>query len=250
MRTAAPVGTLAVLAASLMSLPHAAVAGPADYVYEPAVEYGEREIDFKAGTAKLREGDRESAQSLGFGWGLTPYWFTEVYAKWHQTPDEGKGFDAWEWENKFQLTETGKYPVDIGLIVEIERPKNRAEGYELRWGPLFQTEITDKIQANFNVLFQKHYRAEEAGPAELGYQWQLKYRYKPEFEFGAQGFGEVGPWDHWAPGSEQAHIAGPAMFGKLRLGNRQAIKYNAAVLFGLNHGAPNNTFRMQAEYEF
>jgi hypothetical protein len=248
MRSAALAGASLALATTFATIP--ALAGPADYVYEPAVEYGEREIDFKAGTAKLRDGDRESAQSIGLGWGVTQRWFTEFYAKWHQTPDEGKGFDAWEWENKFQLTETGQYPVDIGLIVEIERPKNRAEGYEVRWGPLFQADITNNVQANFNVLLEKHYRADEPSPAELQYQWQVKYRYKPEFEFGAQGFGEVGPWDHWAPSSEQAHIAGPAIFGKFHVGPKQVIKYNAAVLFGLNHGAPKNTFRLQAEYEF
>lgn len=248
MRTAALAGASFALATTLMSSP--AFAGPADYVYVPTVEYGEREIDFKAGTAKLRDGDRESAQSIGLGLGVTQRWFTEFYAKWHQTPDEGKGFDAWEWENKFQLTERGQYPVDVGLIVELERPKNRAEGYELRWGPLFQTDITNKVQANFNVLFEKHYRAEEPSPALLQYQWQLKYRYKPEFEFGAQGFGEVGPWDHWAPSSEQAHIAGPAVFGKFHLGPKQVINYNAAVLFGLNHDAPRHTLRLQAEYEF
>jgi hypothetical protein len=250
MRTAAAAGAFLALAASLMSLPTPALAGPADYVYEPAVEYGEREIDFKAGTAKLRDGDRESAQSLGFGLGVTSRWFTEFYAKWHQTPDEGKGFDAWEWENKFQLTETGQYPVDIGFIVEIERPKDRSEGYEVRWGPLFQMDVTDKVQANFNVLVEKHYRAEAAGPAELGYQWQVKYRWKPEFEYGLQGFGDVGPWDHWESHSEQPHIAGPAVFGKLHLGPKQAIRYNAAVLFGLTHEAPRTTFRLQTEYEF
>jgi hypothetical protein len=249
MHAAKLAGASLALATALMTQT-AAYAGPADYVYEPTVEYGEREIDFKAGTAKLRGGERESAQSIGFGYGVTERWFTEFYAKWHQTPDEGKGFDAWEWENKFQLTETGRWPVDVGLIIELERPKNRAEGYEVRWGPLFQAEITDKVQANLNVLIEKHYRAEEGGPAELGYQWQLKYRMRPEFEYGLQGFGEVGPWTHWAPASEQAHIAGPAIFGRVHVGPKQAIRYNAALLFGLNHGAPRNTLRLQAEYEF
>jgi hypothetical protein len=250
MHTAARAGALVALATSLMSLPHAVLAGPADYVFTPAVEYGEREVDFKFGAAKNRDGTIENATSLGLGFGVTERWFTEFYAKWHKEPGETSGFDAWEWENKFQLTETGRYPVDIGLIVEIERPKDRREGYELRWGPLFQTDITDKVQANFNVLFEKHYRAEEAGPAELGYQWQLKYRWKPEFEYGLQGFGDVGPWDHWEPKSEQPHIAGPAIFGKFRVGQKQVVKYNAAVLFGLTEGAPRHTFRMQAEYEF
>jgi hypothetical protein len=247
-RTAALAGASLALATSLTPLP--AFAGPADYVYEPAVEYGEREIDFKTGTAKLRDGERASATSLGFGYGVTPRWFTEFYAKWHKEPGEASGFDAWEWENKFQLTETGQYPVDIGFILEIERPKDRSEGYEVRWGPLFQTDITDKVQANLNLLIEKHYRADNAGPAVFQYQWQVKYRMRPEFEYGLQGFGETGPWDHWAPSSEQAHIAGPAIFGKVHVGNHQAIRWNAGLLFGLNHGAPKNTLRLQAEYEF
>ena len=67
-------------------------------------------------------------------------------------PGASTGFDAWEWENKFQFTETGKYPVDIGLLLEIERPKDRSEGYEYRWGPLLQADITQSLQANLNLL--------------------------------------------------------------------------------------------------
>ena len=248
MRTAILAGSSFALLGTLMSL--SAAAGPADYVYTPTVEYGEREIDLKWGTAKGRDGSRETAGSVGLGLGVTERWFTEFYAKWHKVPGEATSFDAWEWENKFQLTETGKWPVDIGFLVEIERPRNRSEGYELRWGPLFQAEITDRVQANVNVLIQKNVRATAAAPAALGYQWQLKYRYRPEFEFGAQGFGDVGPWRHWEPASQQANVAGPAIFGKLRLGPHQVIKYNAALLFGLTNGAPRNTLRLQTEYEF
>jgi hypothetical protein len=181
---------------------------------------------------------------------VNSWWFTEVYAKGPKLPGEGNSFDAWEWENKFQLTETGKYPVDVGFLLEIERPRDRSEGYEYKWGPLFQADLTNKVQGNVNILVEKHIRAAVAEKAELGYQWQVKYRYKPEFEFGAQGFGDVGPWNHWEPSSEQPHIAGPAIFGKLRVGQKQVINYNAGILFGLTHGAPRNTLRLQAEYEF
>jgi hypothetical protein len=34
------------------------------------------------------------------------------------------------------------------------------------------------------------------------------------------------------------------------LGNKQAIKYNAAWLLGASSAAPDHTFRLQAEYEF
>ena len=242
-------GALAALALSCFVYAVPAAAGPSDYVVTPIVEEGEREIDFKVGTRKLRDGTRESAWSIGFGYGATSWWFTELYAKWHHEPGAPRAFDAWEWENKFQLTETGKYPVDVGFLLEIERPKDRSEGYEYKWGPLLQSEF-GLWQANLNLLVEKHIRIAEPEKAELGYQWQLKYRWKPSLEAGLQGFGSMGPWNDWAPSREQSHIAGPALFGRVKVGEHQTIKYNAGVLFGVNHTSPKHTLRAQAEFEF
>ena len=62
-------------AAIALGLPAISLAGPSDYVYVPSVEYGEREIDFKYGTWKLKEERvRETAASLGFGAALTVAW--------------------------------------------------------------------------------------------------------------------------------------------------------------------------------
>lgn len=250
MRT--PVRAAALIALALFSLSVAfiATAGPSDYVITPIVEDGEREIDFKAGTTKERDGMRKSKYSVGLGMGVNSWWFTEIYAIWHKETGERSSFDAWEWENKFQVTDTGKYPVDIGVLFEIERPRDRSQGYEYRWGPLLQADVTPTLQANLNLLFEKHIRGSDLGKAELGYQWQLKYRWRPEFEFGLQGFGDVGPWNKWEPKSAQPHVAGPAAFGRIKVGQRQTIKYNAGLLFGLTDSAPRNTFRLQAEYEF
>jgi hypothetical protein len=44
---------------------------------------------------------------------------------------------------------------------------------------------------NANLLFQHSYRAEEPGQTDFQYQWQAKYRWLPQFEFGLQGFGEI-----------------------------------------------------------
>ena len=224
--------------------------GASDYVYTPTVTEGEKEIDFKLGTAKARDGSRTSATSLGLGYGVNSFWFTEVYVKAKRESPGSWSYDALEWENKFLVTETGKYPVDVGLIVELERPRNRAEGYELRFGPLFQTELTRSVVANLNVLFGKNYRTATPAPTELGYQWQLKYRWKPEFEVGAQGFGRLGPLQNWLPRDQQEHKLGPAVFGKIRLDGRSSIRYNAAWLIGANNNTARNTFRLQTEYEF
>jgi hypothetical protein len=236
---------------ALVLLPNLAHAfGPADYVLMPSVTYGEHEIDFKAGNWKKTDEERLRAWSIGYGYGVTQYWFTEFYRKYESFSSESlTKFDAWEWENKFQFTEHGQYPVDVGFVLEIERPKDRSLGYEIKLGPLFQTDI-GKVQLNGNLLFQRNIRADTPQHTEFAYQWQAKYRWQPEFEVGLQGFGELGTWNHWDPARERTHRLGPAVFGKLPFGGREALRYNAAWLVGAMSGAPGNTLRLQLEYEF
>lgn len=242
-RSTLPVALAALLAAPTLH------AGPADYVFLPSVEYGEREVDFKAGSARNSGEPSDSAVSLGFGYGATQRWFTEIYGKYKREQGEALIFDAWEWENKFQLTEPGEYPVDLGFIIEIERPRDHAEGYETRFGPLLQKEF-DRVQLNLNLLLERHFRASEPGESQFGYQWQAKHRWRPLFEYGLQGFGEVAKWNHWGQADERSHRLGPAVFGKGALSGRQAIRYNAAWLFGVTDAAPAHTLRVQIEYEF
>ena len=83
-------------------------------------------------------------------------------------------------------------------MVEVERPQDHDEGYEVRFGPLFQTEF-GKVQLNGNLLFGRQYRAAVSAPMQFGYQWQVKYLWTERLEFGIQGFGDVGPWNDWAP---------------------------------------------------
>lgn len=233
----------------------AAQAGPADYVYTPTVEHGERELDFKLGSARDGADNRFQESSLGFGYGAGERWFTEFYVKYQNGGGEDQHLDAIEFENKFQLTETGKYPVDVGFITEVERPHRKGEpAFELRLGPLFQTEF-GKLQLNGNLLFERQFRGGSEEPdvrhvTEIGYQWQVKYRWQRGFEYGMQGFGEMGRWNHWDARDEQNHRFGPAVFGKLAVGNHQFITYNAAFLFAASPAAPDHTFRMQVEYEF
>src|SRR5260221_5351396 len=201
--------------------PAICAAVPSDYVHMPSVEYGEREIDFKYGTWKLKdEPVRETASSLGFGYGVTQWWFTEAYLKYEKNPGERTKYDAFEWENKFQLTEPNQYFADVGLITEIEiLRERREEGYELKAGPLFQAD-TGPIRWNANLLFERvvRGRSEEPRATEMGYQLQARDSLAPSFEIGAQAFGEMGRRDHWQPARYQHHRAGPALFGKVKLG--------------------------------
>lgn len=228
---------------------HHAHAGPNEYIPDARVVEGEREFELTAGAARLRDGGSATAHTLSFGLGVNSWWFTEVQAKWHRPAGERAGFDAWEWENRFQLTETGRYLVDLAILFEIERPKDRAEGYELTYGPLLQADIGD-WQVKLNLLWQKQLRVEAPSATELHYQWELRRRFAAGLDYGVQGLGNVGQWDRWAGRGEQEHRLGPALFGKLKLEGRQYIKYNAGLLFGLGDATPRTTLRVQAEYEF
>lgn len=139
--------------------------------------------------------------------------------------------------------------LDFGVLIEVERPQDRTEGYEARFGPLMQTEI-GKFQINANLLWGRHYRAVSNGPTELGYQAQIKYPVQPQFEIGLQAFGNMGQWKHWSEHDQQEHKIGPAIFGKVKVGEHQVIKYNAAWLFGTTAATADNTFRTQIELEF
>jgi hypothetical protein len=223
-------------------------AGAADYVYTPTVEEGEFEVDFKYGASgKSKDSPKQSQNvtSLGFGYGVTDRWFTEVYLK-SEKENGAPNLNLLEFENKFQLTETGKYPVDVGLITELEFPSNGDNPTEFKVGPLFQV-ISGKMQYNLNVLFEAKFGGSTPSTNEVAgqYQLQAKYLLQKSFEFGLQGFGEVGAWDNWSPASQQEHKIGPAIFGKIG-----HIKYNTAYLLGLTDATENGTFRLQIEYEY
>ena len=85
---------------------------------------------------------------------------------------------------------------------------------------------------------------------ELHYQIQARYRLLREFEFGVQAFGELGKWNHWDASEKQNHRLGPALFGKIPMGGREAFKYDLAWLVGASKAAPDSTLRLQLEYEF
>ena len=157
-----------------------------------------------------------------------------------------------EWENKLLLTEIGKYPVDLGMFIELEVPRDRNEGYEFRFGPLLQSDF-GLVQANANFFLKRQVRVGAGSDpqiTEFHYQLQAKYRLMREFEFGVQSFGELGKWNHWDSHDMQNHRIGPAIFGKIPLGGKEAVRYDFAWLFGASKAAPDSTMRLQLEYEF
>lgn len=213
------------------------------------IEQGQREIDVKAGTIKKRGNERETGASIGVGYGVTPFWFTKVSAEYARQAPDGTSLDEIEWENKFRLTPPDQFPLDVGLLTEIGWAKDRSDGYRIRFGPLFQKKIS-AVQLNVNVLFDRYFSESPSRDTEMSYQWQAKYEWKKHLQFGVQGFGAVGPWKDWAPRSEQSHVVGPVLFGKVPLASKQKLEYSVAYLFDPSRRTRTHGLRLQLEYLF
>ncbi|PRC95241.1 hypothetical protein [Solimicrobium silvestre] len=224
------------------------LADPDDSILTNYSENGLRQIDFKLGSLGQTGQPSQDASTLGFGYGFTENWFSEIYVGYVKIGSGATEFDSAAWQNTFLLTNS-QSPVDVGLYTEIEYEHDRTAGEQLTFGPLLQTEL-GLTKINFNLLFQRNYFADFSNPMQMGYQWQVKQHLNLPVDLGIQGFGEFGQWDHWAAQKDQSHRLGPALFGKIALSEKNVINYNAAILFDVFDQTHATTFRMQAVLGF
>ncbi len=221
------------------------MAGAADTVYAPTVEQGETEFEFRGGFRDFNHAANERGFVFDVGYGVTNRWRTEAVLEYSSEGGERGGLESLEWENVFVLTEQGQHWMDVGLLAEYEH-KFASGPDALKIGPLLQKEIGPTV-TNLNFRFDREIGAGASHAVDLSYAWQVKWRGNEALEWGVQGFGKLGELDNLGQGA--SHVAGPAVFGMKRLLGRDKLRYNAAVLAGLNRAAPDTTVRFQIEYE-
>lgn len=222
-----------------------------DYLLLPTVHQGERELDWRSGIGSSGATALQEADSaLGFGFGVTQHWFTELAVRYRRSAGSGTAFRAVEWENILQLGEPGEWPIDVGMAIDVEQTHDSQDGVEVLTGPLLQKEF-GRFQANFNALVSRHFRDSELLPTTYEYQGQIKYRYSEPLEYGVQAFGTLGSkTQYWAAYHEQVHRIGLVVLGRFEFLRERSISYNAAFLLGTTAHSPDRTLRFQIEYEF
>ena len=99
-----------------------------------------------------------------------------------------------------------------------------------------QTDI-GLIQVNADLVFERNWA--DTDGTELKYQWQALQRLRAGLRLGLQGFGELGPWDHWS--ASPSHRAGPV----LRLGLWGKSEIQASYLWGKAYGSRGDMFSTQ-----
>ncbi|KAF1048467.1 MAG: hypothetical protein GAK35_00270 [Herbaspirillum frisingense] len=223
-----------------------AAAATGYYLVNVYSDPGQWTLDYKYWNAKRPGSPPVGSPELGIGYGVNARWYTEIYGVTAQTAAQGTRFVSWNWQNDVLLTQ-GEYPFDLALHTDIEQYRAR-DGYGLEWGPALQTEWW-RTQFNLNLFFQRDYRVSGGDPTELVYQWQVRQHWRPLFNFGLQGFGELGRWDRWDRREDQSHRLGPAIFGTAYFG-KQFLKYEAAYLIGTNNARSARSVTMRLQLGF
>jgi hypothetical protein len=224
----------------------------ADYkVYSPHVELYESELEYRGFDTLDSNPAKNGVQAHRFSisHAFTDFWSTEVYGVFAKAAGDSLDAETIEWENKFQLTPQGKYWADFGLLAEAEFPIEDEEAYEFKIGPLIEKQFGRSV-ATVNLSVERQFGKHRETGTIFSYAARWRYRLMPMFEPAVELYGEPGAVGSFGPTDLQRHQLGPAAYGKVRFGGRNALKYSAAVLRGLTSGSPDWTFVARLEYEF
>lgn len=241
------VATLCVAALLLCLAP--ATARAAHTVYSPVVEEGEVAIEMRGHYDFDARDEMDGAQQYKIDLEYTPTWFwrAELLGEWEKEPGESIEATEVAWENILQFAPQGKYWADFGMIVEYVHPLEDGGNDGLELGLLGEKQFSSTV-LTVNLLAEREF----AGGAETEMEYAARYRWRfsEAFEPGLESYGELGDWGSTGNLDEHSHQVGPSLLGKVRARQHSAIKYEAAVLFGLTHDSPDATVRLQLEYEF
>ena len=239
---------LSLLSAALALVTTAAAADPGYYVVTAYDNAGLRTADFRYWTFKPNGQGEIIWPEVGFAYGVSSRWTTELLLSWIGSSQMSTQLSTVNWQNEVLLTQ-GEWPVDVALHLQYIDDRIYRGRRAIEFGPVLQTDV-GRTQLNANVFFERGLGAEKDDPTTMKYQWQLRYRWTPPLHFGLQGFGELGPWNAWAPGNGQSHRAGPAVFTTARLDDRVAFKLQAAWLVGRTGTRSGHMFTLRATSEF
>lgn len=214
-------------------------------VYTPYVEKGELELESRTGYDIDEDSDVDGAfkQKLAVGYGVTDYWFTEIYGEWEKEGKKGANteFTAIEWENKFQLTNPGEYWADFGGILEYVHDTNSGRD-KVEVKGLVAKDV-GKFSHTANAIVERKVGGGASAKTEYGTAFNSRYRYSKNFEPGIEMYNDFG--DFAGDFDDHKHMIGPVAQGKI-LNN---IGYDAGVLFGVSDAAPDATLKLILEYE-
>ena len=236
-------------AACLAALPQEAYA--TKKVYSPIVEAGELEIEFRGQYDVDERSGKDNGQKYKYalGYGVNKYWFTEIYGESERMKNDNDEdlnfkFTAISWENRFQLTEQGQFPVDVGAYFEYEASFENKHPDNIEAKLLLEKSLT-KFTHTLNLTLEQQVGRHPGEDLAGGLAWSSKYRLKQWFQPGFEWHSKFGEIGQTVSFQDQQHQLGPVFYGKIG-----HVKYDIGYLFGMSDAAPKGEIKWIVEYEF
>lgn len=234
---------LLLLGTAAATLSFAARADDDFNIYRPYVTQGQSEVELRG--HQVTDGDPalqgERAYEISVAHAFTSWWRPEVYlGMYERLPGQPNTYAGHEFENVFQLTDAGQYWADLGFLASYEHESQPGVNSKVEFGPLLERQ-DDRFRQRLNFIWEK-----EVG-AGAGRQYAFRGTYLVTYSFTpavAPGFEA-----YYRP-ADSSHQLGPALYGDISSSSGNELEYSAALVFGLNQGAPNRTFVLRLEYEF
>lgn len=212
-------------------------------VYSPHVSQGQSEVELRGygysdGRASL---NRSGAFELAMAHTFTSWWKAEVYVgEFNYDPLMGTHLSGQEFENIFQLAAPGEYWVDPGFLASYIHNRQPGVPDGVEFGPLLEKQAGHFLQ-RLNLIWQKDIGGEANGKYNFRSAYSAGYKIQSAIVPGIEAY--------YRP-ADDAHQIGPAFSGELHLGRGDELEYSTALLYGINHGAPDRTIILRMAYEF
>lgn len=206
-------------------------------IYAPYVQPLEKEIEFVAVYDERSRGALIPAShwgKVGYGTALWDYFYTEVALT--QTIAEDDTYTTIELEGIWQLTEQGEYDSDWGLLFELETSFDRSAN-EFTLG-LINSRDWGRWTVLANATAALEWGDDIRDEFETALAIQTRYRANQAFEPTIELF--VG---------QDTLCLGPGLTGIIKLDGPEQLRWNTAILAGLDSNT-DFSFKLEFEYEF
>ena len=212
-------------------------------IYEPYVTQGQSEVELRG--HQVTDSDPalqgERAYEFSVAHAFTSWWRPEIYlGAYEREPGQPNTYLGHEFENVFQLSDAGQYWADFGFLASYEHEAQPGVTSKVEFGPLIEKQA-GRIRQRLNFIWEK----EVGGGADPKYAFRsaylITYSFTPAVAPGFEAY--------YRP-ADSSHQLGPALYGELASSSGNELEYSAALVFGLNKGAPNRTLVLRLEYEF
>jgi hypothetical protein len=238
----------AALAAAVLAPPRGAEAH--HKVYSPHVTKGEFALENRGHVTFDDEDSKDDAQRHIFEveYSVTDWYHTALFADLRKRSGGPLRYDATAWENIFELSEPGKWWVDVGAYLEYKWAEDDDDPDKIEAKLLFEKTL-GALRNRFNFTFEEELGSEGDESFKLEYAWQTKWKTGTPIQVGFEAFGELGEIRDIKPLEDQEHQLGPVLWGELEVGERSKIELQLGWLFGLTDATPDGTLKWIVEYE-